>query len=60
MQGLGCCAQSDNFIAHHFYASTFVHNTSVCLAVDADNIVHVTNKEECWGTVMGWGEGSND
>ena len=34
MQGLGSYARLGGFMSHHFYAPTFVHNTSVCLAVD--------------------------
>ena len=58
MKGLGSCARLGGFISHHFYAPTFVHNTSVCMAIDKKNIVHVTNEKENWGNIMAWGEHS--
>ena len=57
MQGLGSCVLLEDFLAHHFYSGTFVHNTSVGVAIDNCNRVHVTNKEKFWGTMVGWGEG---
>ena len=55
IQGLGSCVGLEGFMAHHFYAPTFVHNTSVCLAIDSENRVHVTNEQKCWGNMMAWG-----
>lgn len=54
MQGLGCCIPITDYLCHHFYAKCFVHNTSVCLAIE-NNLVYVLNTNNRFGTVIGWG-----
>ena len=54
--GLGCCVLLNDYISHHFYAHTFVHNTSLCLVV-SNGKVYVSNKEKKFGTLLGWGAG---
>ena len=57
MQGLESCVRLENFMAHHFYSGSFVRNTLVCIAVDGNNKVHVSNRDKYWGTMLGWGKG---
>jgi len=56
LQGLGCCVELKDYISHHFYAHTFVHCTSLCVAV-SNGRVYVSNKDKKIGTLLGWGAG---
>ena len=58
--GLGCCSPILNYSTHHFYGASFAHNTSLCLAVDKNNVVFVSNKKKEFGTLLGWGGGGDD
>lgn len=55
MKGLGCCIPVEDPIGHNFYASTFVHNTSLCVAVHDNGNVYVSNKQLNLGNLVAWG-----
>ena len=57
MEGLGCCKAIEDYDTHHFHADSFVHNTSICIAIDMDGKVYVTNLKQQIGTLLGWGKG---
>ena len=57
MEGLGCCAGINDYSTQHFYANSFLHNTSLAIAMDAEGKCYVTNKICNCGTILGWGKG---
>lgn len=60
MHGLGSCVFLHDFISHNFYAQSFLHNTSVCVGVDAENQVWLNNHSEKRGYVFAWGGSTPD
>ena len=53
MKGLGTAISIDNFLGHHFYAHTFVHNTSLCIGMDEYNRVWLSNTKKNVGIYLG-------
>ena len=44
MEGLSCSVPIEDYTSHHFYSHAFTHNTSLCLAVNKQGRVFVTNQ----------------
>lgn len=58
MKGLGACVPLVDFISHNFYGHRFVHNTSLCLALDEEKRVWISNKPDpVCGYLFAWGGG---
>ena len=59
MEGLGCSVFIQDFIGHNFWGHVFLHNTSLCIALDKSGRVWLTNKKHNIGHLFGWGGGGD-
>ena len=60
MEGLGCSVFLEDFIGHNFIGHAFVHNTSLCLAIDKEGRVWMDNDNgKIIGYIFGWGGAGN-
>ena len=57
MDGLGFCARITDHIGHSFYASTFVHRSSICLRVMDGKCFFLCDDGSC--SIFAWGEGNS-
>ena len=55
MLGLGSAVFIHDYISHNFYAHCFLHNTSVCVGIDKDDRVWLSNKQQQCGYMFAWG-----
>ena len=55
MSGLGSAVLLTHGIGHNFYGYLFEHNTSVCLAMDSQRQVWLSNSPSKIGYVYAWG-----
>ena len=57
MHGLGLCIRLDNFVAHMFYAWTFIYNTAVPIAINKNKYFISLNTGT---TLFYWGAGNSN
>ena len=56
MHGLGLCIKLNSFLAHMFYAGSFVHNSTVTICIKQIRCVLSLNK---YTTVFSWVTGNS-
>ena len=55
MHGLGLCIKVDSYVAHMFYACSFIHNTAVPIYIKNNKYFLYFNTNT---TVFSWGDGN--
>ena len=55
MHGLGLCIKFNNFVAHMFFACSFIHNTAVPIAIRKNTYFRSL---KTYTTLFDWGAGN--
>ena len=55
MHGLGLCIKVDSYVAHMFYVCSFIHNTSIPIAINNNKYFLSLNTNN---TLFDWGDGN--